>query len=56
MTDFSPVSPYFVVYEDSLRRNLRLIKDVKDRSGAKIIMAFKANASWITLPIIREII
>lgn len=56
MTDFSPVSPYFVVYEDSLRRNLRLIKDVKDRSGAKIIMAFKANALWKTFPIIREYI
>ncbi|MDE6040547.1 MAG: carboxynorspermidine decarboxylase, partial [Muribaculaceae bacterium] len=49
-------TPYFIVYEDSLRRNLSLIKDVKEQSGAKIIMAFKANALWRSFPIIREYI
>lgn len=47
-------TPYYVVYEDKLRRNLSLIKNVAERSGAKIIMAFKANALWRTFPIVRE--
>ena len=47
-------TPYFIVYEDRLRANLSLISDVARRSGAKIIMAFKANALWRTFPIIRE--
>ncbi|MDE6693022.1 MAG: carboxynorspermidine decarboxylase, partial [Muribaculaceae bacterium] len=47
-------TPYYVVYEDKLRRNLSLIKDVEERSGAKIIMAFKANALWRTFPIVKE--
>lgn len=47
-------TPYYIVYEDRLRRNLELITDVSRRSGAKIIMAFKANALWRTFPIIRE--
>ena len=47
-------TPYFIVYEDRLRANLSLISDVARRSGAKIIMAFNANALWRTFPIIRE--
>lgn len=47
-------TPYYIVYEDRLRRNLELITDVSKRSGAKIIMAFKANALWRTFGTIRE--
>lgn len=47
-------TPFYIVYEDKLRSNLRLISDVATRSGAKIIMAFKANALWKTFPIIAE--
>ncbi|MCC8113581.1 MAG: carboxynorspermidine decarboxylase [Bacteroidales bacterium] len=47
-------TPYYIVYEDKLRRNLDLISDVSRRSGAEIIMAFKANALWKTFPILRE--
>lgn len=47
-------TPYFIVYENLLRRNLDLIADVAARSGAKIIMAFKANALWRTFDIFRE--
>lgn len=47
-------TPYYIVYEDKLRANMRKLKDVADRSGVKIIMAFKANALWKTFPIIRE--
>ncbi len=45
-------TPFYIVYENRLERNLRLIDSVSKRSGAKIIMAFKANALWKTFHII----
>lgn len=47
-------TPFFIVYEEKLRDNLRKIQDVASRSGAKIIMAFKANALWRSFPIVAE--
>lgn len=47
-------TPFYIVYEDRIRRNLSLIRSVAERSGAQIIMAFKANALWKTFPIVRE--
>ena len=47
-------TPYYIVYEEKLRHNLDLITQVSCESGAKIIMAFKANALWRTFPIFRE--
>ncbi len=47
-------TPFYIVYEDRLRSNLELISEVKRRSGADIIMAFKANALWRTFDIIGE--
>lgn len=47
-------TPYFIVYEDRLRRNLELIDSVAKSSGAHIIMAFKANALWRSFGIVKE--
>lgn len=47
-------TPYYIVYEDRLRRNFELITEVGRRSGAKIIVAFKANALWRTFDILRQ--
>lgn len=47
-------SPCFVLEEELLRKNLALIKSVKDRAGVNIILAFKAFALWKSFPIIRE--
>jgi carboxynorspermidine decarboxylase len=47
-------SPCYVVDERALRRNLELIRGVGERSGAQIILALKANATWGIFPIIRE--
>ena len=52
MTDYK--TPYYIVYEDRLRKNLNLITYVMQQSGAKIIMAFKANALWRTFGVFRE--
>ena len=54
MTESQLATPYYIVYEDKLRCNLELITDVAKRSGATIIMAFKANALWRTFGIFRE--
>lgn len=47
-------TPYYIVYEEKLRRNLSLIERVAKEAGVEIIMAFKANALWKTFPIFRE--
>jgi carboxynorspermidine decarboxylase len=47
-------TPYFLVYEARLRRNLDVIRHVADAAGVSIIMAFKANALWRTFPVFRE--
>ncbi len=49
-------TPIYIIEEAKLRRNLALIKSVADRSGAEIILAFKAYALWRTFPIFREYI
>lgn len=48
--------PAYVLEEEKLRRNLSLIKDVAERAGVEIILAFKAFALWKTFPIFREYI
>ncbi len=47
-------TPFYIVYEDKLERNLRLLRHVADSAGVKIIMAFKANALWKTFPVIAK--
>lgn len=57
MIDISKVpSPCYVIEEELLRKNLELIRSVKERAGVNIILAFKAFAVWKAFPIIREYI
>jgi carboxynorspermidine decarboxylase len=57
MIDFTAIStPAYVLEESRLRRNLALIRRVKERAGINIILAFKAFALWRVFPIIREYI
>ncbi len=57
MFDYSQIpSPCYVIDELLLRRNLELIRSVKERSGADIVLAFKAFALWRTFNIVREYI
>lgn len=39
-------SPCFVVDEVAVRRNLAVLKEVGDRSGAKVLLALKAFSMW----------
>lgn len=55
MIDYNQVpSPCYVMDEGLLRKNLSLIKEVKERAGAEIILAFKSFAMWKSFPILRE--
>jgi carboxynorspermidine decarboxylase len=47
-------SPAFVVDEVAIRRNLAILADVKERSGAKILCAMKAFSMWSLAPVIGE--
>mgnify|MGYP006992103590 CR=1 FL=1 len=46
-------TPFYIVYENRLRKNLELIKRVSIEADVNIIMAFKANALWKTFNIIK---
>lgn len=47
-------SPCFVVDEAAIRRNLAVLKDVRDRSGAKVLLALKAFSMWELGPVVGE--
>jgi carboxynorspermidine decarboxylase len=47
-------SPCYVIDEERFRRNLSLIRNVADASGAEIILAFKGFAMWGVFDILKE--
>lgn len=57
MIDYSKIpSPCYVLDEVAFRRNLELIRSIKERANVEIILAFKAFAMWSVFPIVREYI
>lgn len=49
-------SPCYVIDEERFRKNLALIKNVSEASGAEIILAFKGFAMWGVFPVLKEYI
>ena len=47
-------SPAFVVDAAKLRSNLRVLADIRDRSGCKVLSALKAFSMWSVAPLIGE--
>jgi len=45
-------TPAFVVDEAAVERNLRILADIKARSGAKILLALKAFSMWSLAPLV----
>ncbi len=43
-----------MIDEERFRKNLSLIKQVSEESGAEIILAFKGFAMWGVFPILKE--
>ena len=57
MIDFSIIpSPCFVLEEKKLRKNLELIKSVKDKAGCTIILALKGFSMYSAFSIVKEYI
>lgn len=42
----SPRTPYYLVDESRLRTNLEVVQAIRERSGAKFVMALKCFAAW----------
>ncbi|MDY2604807.1 MAG: carboxynorspermidine decarboxylase [Alloprevotella sp.] len=49
-------TPYYLIEEDKLRKNLALIRHIAHEADVEFILAFKAFALWKTFPIFREYI
>ena len=49
-------TPYYILEEEKLRRNLALIRSIAEQANVEFILAFKAFALWRTFPIFREYI
>ena len=47
-------SPAFVVDAAKLRENLRILSEVGEASGARVLAALKAFSMWSTAPIVGE--
>lgn len=47
-------SPAFVVDEAAVRRNLATLKDVRDRSNARVLLALKAFSMWSLADVVGE--
>ncbi|PNU05315.1 carboxynorspermidine decarboxylase [Novosphingobium guangzhouense] len=47
-------SPAFVVDAAKLRSNLRILSEIGEQSGAKVLSALKAFSMWSTAPIVGE--
>ncbi len=49
-----PHTPCYVVDEGLLRKNLRILKSVQDRTGCAIVLALKGFAMFSVFPVARE--
>lgn len=47
-------SPAFVVDEAAIRRNLSVLKDVRDRADARVLLALKAFSMWSLADVVGE--
>lgn len=47
-------TPVYVIDEKKLKENCKILKDIQDKSGAKILLAQKAFSAYSTYPMISE--
>ena len=47
-------TPYYLIDERKLRRNLKVIRQVREASGAKSLLALKCFATWTVFPLMRK--
>ena len=49
-----PPTPFYLIDEARLRANLEIIRAVRERSGAKSVLALKCFSAWSVFPLMRE--
>ena len=49
-------TPVYVIDEKRIRENLKILKSVEEKSGAKILLAQKAFSAFYVYPLIKEYI
>src|SRR5690606_24901212 len=47
-------TPYYLIDESALLRNLRVIDQVREQAGAKVLLALKCFATWSVFDLMRE--
>lgn len=47
-------TPYYLIDEKKLLRNLKIIEHIREKSGAKVILALKCFSTWSVFPLIRK--
>ncbi len=49
-----PTTPYYLIDEKKLLRNLKIIQQVREHSGAKSVLALKCFSTWSVFPLMRK--
>lgn len=49
-----PTTPYYLIDEKKLLENLEIIRQVRELSGAKSVLALKCFATWCVFPLMRK--
>ena len=49
-------TPYYLIHERKLLKNLEIIKYLKDNSGVKCVLALKCFSTWSVFPIMKAYI
>ena len=53
MNSKQPLSPYWLLNENKLQNNLKIIDTIKHKSNAKVLLALKGYALWKSFPLIQ---
>ncbi|MCK9573440.1 MAG: carboxynorspermidine decarboxylase [Candidatus Omnitrophica bacterium] len=48
------ITPYYLIYESKLLKNLKIIERIKKASGAKFVLALKCFSTWAVFPLMRK--
>jgi carboxynorspermidine decarboxylase len=47
-------TPYYLIDERKLLRNLRIMRRVREASGARSVLALKCFSTWAVFPLMRK--
>jgi len=47
-------TPYYLIYESKLLKNLKIIERIKKACGAKFVLALKCFSTWSVFPLMRK--